>query len=420
MPTINNAPSGFRLIYKNPNKPVVAVSGLHRGENPQPGSAVIAAIRRVYPQARIVGLAYDPLESGVHAGSDAPDAVYTMPYPSAGTEAYFARLAEIHQRERLEVIMPCLDTEVDLLAGALDRLVTMGIRSFLPTHSSVQLRDKARLVQLAEDAGCPVPATRSAYDLRSAREAAAGLGMTQGRPVFVKGRLYEARAVSNVYELDAAFVKMIEQWGGPVLLQQRIEGEEFNVVGLGDGEGGLLGHCAIRKMLRTANGKGYGGMVVDDALLMRRAQALIAELKWGGPFELEFVRAESGAGDGAHRGVADYYLLEINPRFPAWVGFPSAIGCNLPARALDCALGRPSREAITACAPGNFFVRHSVDVAGSLANLRALSVGGAFERAAPERHAPAPAALDHTGLSLSLAQAELNVSLTGVRHATHA
>lgn len=43
MPTINNAASGFRLIYKNPNKPAVAVSGLHRGENPQPGSAVIAS-----------------------------------------------------------------------------------------------------------------------------------------------------------------------------------------------------------------------------------------------------------------------------------------------------------------------------------------------------------------------------------------
>ncbi len=419
MPTINNAASGFRMIYKNPNKPIVAVSGLHRGENPQPGSAVIAAIRRVYPQARIVGLVYDPLESGVHAGSDAPDAVYTMPYPSAGTDAYFARLAEIHQRERLDVIMPCLDTEVDLLAGALDHLVKMGIRSFLPAHSSVQLRDKARLVQLAEDAGCPVPATHCAHDLHSAREAAAALGMTQGRPVFVKGRLYEARAVSNFYELDAAFVKMIEQWGGPVLLQQRIEGEEFNVVGLGDGEGGLLGHCAIRKMLRTANGKGYGGMVVDDALLMLRARALIAALKWRGPFELEFVRAER-AGDGVQSGAADYYLLEINPRFPAWVGFPSAIGCNLPARALDCALGRTARQEITVCAPGNFFVRHSVDVAGSLANLRALSVGGVFERAAPERYAPEPAVLESADPCLPLEQPELNACLSGVRHATHA
>ena len=173
-------------------------------------------------------------------------------------------------------------------------------------------------------------------------------------------------------------------------------------------------------MLRTANGKGYGGRVVDEALLMHRARALIAELKWRGPFELEFVRAESGAGDGAHGGGADYYLLEINPRFPAWVGFPSAIGCNLPARALDCALGRTAKQAITVCAPGNFFVRHSVDVAGSLANLRALSVGGAFERAAPEGHAPASAALDHTGLSLSLAQPALSPSLSGVRHATHA
>ena len=64
-PSVKSAASGFRLIYKDPNRPIVAVSGLHRGENPQPGSAVIAALRRVYPRLRVVGLAYDSLESGL-------------------------------------------------------------------------------------------------------------------------------------------------------------------------------------------------------------------------------------------------------------------------------------------------------------------------------------------------------------------
>ena len=359
--------AGFRLIYKDPNRPIVAVSGLHRGENPQPGSAVIAALRRVYPRLRVVGLAYDSLESGLYCGADAPDAVYTMPYPSAGADVYLERLAEIHRRERLDALIPCLDTEIDLLAGALDQLVAMGIKTCLPTQDAVQLRDKARLATLAEAAGCPVPATRLAHDIAGLREAAAALGHT----VFVKGRLYEARAVSNIYELDAAFWAMIEKWGAPVLVQQRIEGEEYNVVGLGDGEGAITGHCAIRKMLRTASGKGFGGMVVEDALLMQRANALIKTLKWRGPFELEFVRSEA---------ERDYYLLEINPRFPAWVGFPAAIGCNLPVRALECALGRQHKQAITACAPGNFFVRHSIDVVGSLANLQALSVTGQLSR----------------------------------------
>ena len=363
---IPRAAHGLRVVRNDPAQAVVAVSGLHRGENPQPGSAVIAALRRVYPTVRVIGLSYDSLESGIYSGDvlgDAPDAVYTMPYPSAGAEVYFERLAEVHRHEGLDMVLPCLDTEVDLLAANLDRLVALGIRSFLPTSASVQLRDKAQLAKLAKLAGCPVPATRLVHDIAGLREAAWELGHT----VFVKGRLYEARAASSVHELDAAFWQMLEKWGAPVLVQQRIEGEEYNVVGLGDGEGGLLGHCALRKMLRTASGKGYGGMVVEDALLTERTRSLVAALKWRGPFELEFVRSEA---------QADYYLIEINPRFPAWVGFPASIGCNLPARALEIALCRPAKQPLAHPAPGNFFVRHCVDVAGSLANLQALSVGG--------------------------------------------
>ena len=38
------------------NRPAIAVSGLHRGENPQPGAAVIASLRRRFPGLRLVGL----------------------------------------------------------------------------------------------------------------------------------------------------------------------------------------------------------------------------------------------------------------------------------------------------------------------------------------------------------------------------
>jgi carbamoyl-phosphate synthase large subunit len=35
----------------------VAVTGLHRGDNPQPGASVIRSLRRLYPDLGIVGLA---------------------------------------------------------------------------------------------------------------------------------------------------------------------------------------------------------------------------------------------------------------------------------------------------------------------------------------------------------------------------
>ena len=70
------------------NRPAIAVSGLHRGENPQPGAAVIASLRRRFPGLRLVGLSYDPLESGLYGqGADHADIAYLIPYPGVGTRA---------------------------------------------------------------------------------------------------------------------------------------------------------------------------------------------------------------------------------------------------------------------------------------------------------------------------------------------
>ena len=46
--------------------PRIAVSGLNRGDNPQPGSGIIRSIRRAFPDATIIGLAYDAMESGIY------------------------------------------------------------------------------------------------------------------------------------------------------------------------------------------------------------------------------------------------------------------------------------------------------------------------------------------------------------------
>ena len=43
------------------------MSGLHRGENPQPGCGIIRSVRRRFPGAFVVGLVYDALESGIYA-----------------------------------------------------------------------------------------------------------------------------------------------------------------------------------------------------------------------------------------------------------------------------------------------------------------------------------------------------------------
>lgn len=135
------------------SSPTIAVTGLHRGENPQPGSAVIRSLRRVYPELRIIGLCYDTLESGLYSEEDAPDAAFTLPYPSAGLEAFWDRLDAIREIERFDVLIPCLDAEMAPLVNrpkncanaAFRPVCRRGRRLRLATNRSYRTSASARI-----------------------------------------------------------------------------------------------------------------------------------------------------------------------------------------------------------------------------------------------------------------------------------
>jgi len=341
--------------------PVIAVSGLHRGDNPQPGSAVIRSIRRLYPSATIVGLSYDPLESGLYSADLAVvDASFSMQFPGVGAKALIDRLDEIRQTYPIGIIIPCLDAEIPNYFVLSQQLWRRKIRTMLPTAQSFERRSKDRLAQLGLDAGVAVPRTIVAPDLAAVYRA----GDLLGYPLFLKGRLYEARKVSSPAEVAGAFQSLISVWGGPVMVQEPVAGEEYDVAGVGDGHGDIIGSCAIRKMMLTNSGKANAGIVVTDPGLRAQVARIIKVLQWNGPFELEFIRGGFG-----------YALIEMNPRFPAWIDFPSQIGCNLPARLIELAEARPT-SALKACEAGRMFVRHSVDLVGDISELAELSVTG--------------------------------------------
>lgn len=342
--------------------PVVAVTGLHRGENPQPGSAVIASMRRRFPALRVIGLSYDPLESGQYTQErDRVDAAYLVPYPKLGPETLLERLDAISKKDRFDIVIPCLDSELPNYIKLRPELKKRGIECVLPTEQSLAQRSKESLAKLCHRIKVPVPATLASSDPALLARFVEQIGY----PAYIKGRFYEAHLVHSPVELYAAFNEIMAVWGGPVLAQEVALGEEYNVVGLGDGRGAITGSCSIRKMLRTKSGKGFAGVVVSDPDLDDSVRRVIRALRWNGPFELEFIKTPG----------KPHQLFEMNPRFPAWVDFPSQIGCNLPARLVERML-RVGSAPVRRCAPGEMFIRHCVDVVGNIADLAQLASTG--------------------------------------------
>lgn len=342
----------------------IAVTGLSRGENPQPGAAIIAGIRAAHPAAFIVGMAYDAMESGIYA-KDGPDAVFTIPFPSEGREAFLRRLEEIHACTPFDVLIPTLESELELTIELAEPLQARGIHTCLPDKATYLRRSREQLPELARAAGVAAPRTHVVYTVSRALL----LGREMKYPIVVKGAHHDTHWVENEAELAGAVSLLFAQWGAPVLLQESIAGMEYHAIGIGDGTGGMIGICTIRRPMLDTTGRNVGGITVRDASLREVCEKVIRELRWRGPFELVTIADET-----LHR----HFLIKMTPRFPGWVGFPTAFGSNFPAALAQFAAGTKLSDPVPEPAAGWFYLPHQVEVLGQTTQLDALSGRGSW------------------------------------------
>ena len=350
----------------------VAITGMNAvPDNPGAGLAVARCLREAYgKRIRIVGLGYDALDPGLHR-REYCDSAHLLSYPGSGTDAFFERLAEIHDIERIDVLLPCLDAELPLLVNLAPRLAELGIRSYLPGPEQLARRAKDRLSDLAREAGVASPETLPITQADFFRDCER---KDWPFPLMVKGVFYDARMAANREDAEIAFRAIVADWGLPVLVQRRITGEECNLAGIGDGTGALLGEVMMKKRATTSRGKAWAGISIHDEELAKTAQRLVAALKWKGPIEIEVMRDSQGV----------YQLIEINPRFPAWIYLSQGVGRNLPAMLLALALGE-APPALQPPRPGMLFIRYAEETIVPLSSFESLMIEGHSE---PESQQP--------------------------------
>jgi carbamoyl-phosphate synthase large subunit len=341
----------------------IAVTGMNaRPDNPGPGMAVAHCLREVEGfEGRIVGLGYEALDPGVHI-SRYCDAGYLLPYPSSGDDAFLERLRLIHGREKLDALIPCLDAELPSVTRLAGELESLGITTFLPSQEQLELRNKDRLEELADHAGiaCPEtkPVTHADFFYNCSREG-------WHYPFVVKGIFYDAEVVKSAEQGAAAFARISAEWGLPVLVQRFLKGEEVNLTAVGDGQGRLLGAVMMKKLAVTDKGKAWAGITIADETLYEASRALVAATKWKGPLEVEVMREPDGT----------YQLIEINPRFPAWIYLTAGSGRNLLGVLLELMSGQEPEDRGPAPA-GIIYLRYAEDAIIPLAEYESVVMNG--------------------------------------------
>jgi carbamoyl-phosphate synthase large subunit len=343
-------------------KITVAVTGLNNVDSPGPGIPVIRALKESkYFEVRIIGLSYEALEPGLYM-RDHVDKSYSIPLPSSGISTLMERLKYIHNQENIDVIIPNFDAELHSFIKMAPQLKSeMNIETFLPSQEQFESRHKSVLYDFGVDNDVKVPFSKMIFTSNEINS----LKNDFTYPLVIKGKFYDASIAATPEQAVNYFNQISAKWGLPIIVQEFVSGNEVNVTAIGDGNGNCIGAVPMRKLFITDKGKAWAGVTLDDEKLIEITNRVISNSKWKGGCELEFIKTNSG----------DYYLLEMNPRFPAWVYLAVGSGQNHPEALVRMALGE-TVEPFESYDVGKLFIRYSYDQIVNLSDFEKISTIG--------------------------------------------
>lgn len=215
------------------------------------------------PGGRLLGADVSRLSAGFH------DADEGFLVPRCTDPGYVPRLLEIVRDQKVDVIVPLIDTELPVLASARDPLSREGCQVIVSDLEQVLLtRDKARSSERFRELGFDAPRVFGPEELRDCD--------ALPYPVFLKpghgSSSIGARRIDSPAELRLELART----EAPVV-QSLEEGEEFTIDVFCDLSGVV--RCAVpRRRIEVRAGEVSKGVTVKDRELMKAASRLVAAL----------------------------------------------------------------------------------------------------------------------------------------------
>lgn len=290
----------------------IYISGLYSGTNPQPGVGIARSLRLAYPQAKLIGVEYSNRCSGIH-WQDFDEIWLQRPWDELNLNAHSQRIKKVLDEGSLWI--SSIDLEILWLANAFPSGQT---NLLTPTLGAMKQVGKP---EIPAHEGLPVKIApfistkMSDWDLHAfCRE--------HNWKVWLKGPYYEAIKVRDWSEFEAMREVLSNAWATEELfLQAHVSGYEESIA-LCAYQGELLDCVQMRKRELTELSKTWSGNIskVSEEIITP-LQKIIRKLKWSGGAELEMIRDAQD----------QLWLLEWNPRFPAWIHGATITGRNLPA-----------------------------------------------------------------------------------------
>jgi diaminopimelate decarboxylase len=283
-------------------------------------------LRKAFPELTLIGVDHWHGSSGLH--HDAVNDVLVLPqWKQIDNKRHAAFLKDLLNEGNIWI--SAIDTEVYWLAqnfGSHKNLMA-------PSGTALEMTSKP-FVRAFESLGFKVPESISAFSADSEIHAFLRHNSWQ---CWLKGPYHDAKRITSWDSFERARDSMQKDWKtSRLFLQKHMYGNEESIC-FSAIHGQLLGCVHMQKRLITPEGKTWAGKINPvGEKFFADFQEIIQELEWSGGGEIEFARDLDG----------NKWIIECNPRFPAWIYGSSLVGHNLPARIVSEALNLPLIETV--------------------------------------------------------------------------
>lgn len=250
--------------------------------------------------------------------------------PAVYAADYIERTLDICRRHDIKALLCLNDLELPILAANRQRFEKIGVTLIVSDPQVIDICfDKYRTARYVESLGLNTPATFISYE-------AAVKAINDGTlrfPLVLKPRWGSGSIgiefVNSMEELEEVYAMLLKKVKKSILataskgdeyilIQQKIEGQEFGMDVMNDLDGNHRA-VSIKKKLAMRAGETDKAQTVDNAAVREIGHTLGRNLHHIGNLDVDVLEQDG-----------KYYVLELNPRFGGGFPFSYEAGVNFP------------------------------------------------------------------------------------------
>jgi carbamoyl-phosphate synthase large subunit len=236
---------------------------------------------------------------------------------------YIPQIRDIIESHKIDLVIPLIDPEVDIFSKNRDFLESESCKLAISHHESIlTCRNKFKLYHFFKNySQVSVIPTFTRDNLPE-----------DDLPEKLIGKPQTGRSSKGFIQINRDSLLFMAKHLNNYVFQPFINGKVFTIDCIRDKQKHFI--CIARQeLIRTSHGAGITVEVIRNDFLEMIAEQILSKLNYTGFANIEFLY------DGK-----EYYLMDINPRFSAGVGFSILSGYDMVTNLVNCFFEKPINE----------------------------------------------------------------------------